>query len=66
MAKYKTLPNYEYIRDGLYITFNGYGIYETNVDKQIEVLDKCAPFIDRMDKPATKPKAPAKKQPSKK
>lgn len=61
MAEYKTLPNYEFIRDGLYIVFNGYGVYKTNVEKEIAALDKAEPFIQRMDKPATKPKAAATK-----
>ncbi|OLF86342.1 hypothetical protein [Bacillus paralicheniformis] len=60
MAEYKTLPNYEFIRDGLYIVFNGYGVYKTNVEKEIAALDKCDPFIQRMDKPAAKPKTAAK------
>ncbi|MGO4897597.1 hypothetical protein ACG2QI_00715 [Bacillus sp. GM2] len=60
MAEYKTLPNYEFNRDGLYIVFNGYGIYNTNVEKEIAALDTAAPFIHRVDKPATKPKAPTK------
>ncbi|MCY8265626.1 hypothetical protein MOC74_19340 [Bacillus haynesii] len=60
MAEYKTLPNYEFNRDGLYIVFNGYGVYNTNVEKEIAALDKAAPFIQRVDKPAPKPKATAK------
>ncbi|MGQ9336410.1 hypothetical protein [Bacillus paralicheniformis] len=60
MAEYKTLPNYEFNRDGLYIVFNGYGVYNTNVEKEIVALDKAAPFIQRVDKPAAKPKAAAK------
>ncbi|TWM96317.1 hypothetical protein [Bacillus licheniformis] len=56
MAEYKTLPNYEFNRDGLYIVFNGYGVYNTNVEKEIAALDKAAPFIQRVDKPAVKPK----------
>ncbi|ASB90430.1 hypothetical protein [Bacillus sonorensis] len=60
MAEYKTLPNYEFIRDGLYIVFNGYGVYKTNVEKEIAALDKYDPFIQRVDKPAAKPKTAAK------
>ncbi|WHX85784.1 hypothetical protein QNH18_16675 [Bacillus paralicheniformis] len=60
MAEYKTLPNYEFNRDGLYIVFNGYGVYNTNVEKEIVALDKAAPFIQRVDKPAAKPKTAAK------
>ena len=60
MAEYKTLPNYEFIRDGLYIVFNGYGVYKTNVEKEIAALDKYDPCIQRVDKPAAKPKAAAK------
>ncbi len=57
MAKYKTLPNYELIREGVYVAFNGDGIYETNDENIITVLDECKPFIQRLDeeKPKTKP-----------
>ncbi|MGI1816226.1 hypothetical protein OEJ84_17085 [Bacillus subtilis] len=57
MAEYKTLPNYEFTRDGLYLVFNGYGVYKTNVEKEIKALDAASPFIQRVDEPAPKPKA---------
>ncbi|QAT64720.1 hypothetical protein EQZ20_07280 [Bacillus glycinifermentans] len=60
MAEYKTIPNYEFNRDGLYIVFNGYGVYKTNVEKEIAALDKAVPFIQRVDKPASKPKSSSK------
>lgn len=50
MAKFKTLPNYEFIRDGVHIVFNGYGIYETNEEKKIKALENAKPFIERIDK----------------
>ncbi|WP_396583101.1 hypothetical protein ACFVP7_06815 [Bacillus sp. SG20033] len=49
MAEYKTLPNYEFMRDGLYLVFNGYGVYKTNVEKEIKALDAASPFIQRVD-----------------
>ncbi len=55
MAKFKTLPNYEFIRDGLHIVFNGYGIYETNEDKKIKALENAKPFIERLDKTELEP-----------
>lgn len=60
MAKYKTLPNYELHRPELHVQFNSEGVYETNDDFEIEYLDGCAPFIERLDKQEEKPKAPAK------
>ncbi|WP_332606865.1 hypothetical protein [Bacillus spizizenii] len=57
MAEYRTLPNYEYIRDGLHLVFNGYGVYKTNVEKEIKALDAAGPFIKRVDEPAPKPKS---------
>lgn len=70
MAKYKALPNYELIRPGINVQFNSMGIYETNNEKEITILDGAKPFIQRVDKPEPKPepkpKAPAKKQPSEK
>ncbi|MGB9945358.1 hypothetical protein ACO0DA_20455 [Bacillus subtilis] len=57
MAEYKTLPNYEFMRDGLHLVFNGYGVYKTNVEKEIKALDAASPFIQRVDEPAPKPKA---------
>lgn len=57
MAEYKTLPNYEFIRDGLHLVFNGYGVYKTNVEKEIKALDAASPFVQRVDEPAPKTKA---------
>lgn len=57
MAEYKTLPNYEFMRDGLHLVFNGYGVYKTNVEKEIKALDAASPFIQRIDDPAPKHKA---------
>ncbi|MGQ5176925.1 hypothetical protein ACSQ7W_11535 [Bacillus halotolerans] len=57
MAEYKTLPNYEFMRDGLHLVFNGYGVYKTNVEKEIKALDAASPFIQRVDESAPKPKA---------
>ena len=48
-AKFKTLPNYEYIRNGLHIVFNGEGYYETNEEAHIKALDSAKPFIQRID-----------------
>jgi hypothetical protein len=62
LAKYKTLPNYELHRPELRVQFNLEGVYETDKENEIEFLDKCAPFIERLDKPEEKPKAPAKKK----
>ncbi len=58
MAKYKCLPYYELTRNGKTITFNIDGYYETNVQSQIDLLDACKPFIQRVDveKPEPKPK----------
>lgn len=50
MAVFKSLPNYEYSRPGIYVHFNGEGIYETNDGIQIAILEKCKPFIQRIDK----------------
>jgi hypothetical protein len=60
LAKYKTLPNYELHRPELHVQFNSEGIYVTNDHFEIDYLDGCAPFIDRLDKAEEKPKAPAK------
>jgi hypothetical protein len=60
MAKYKTLPNYELHRPELHVRFNLDGIYETQDGDEIEFLDECAPFIERVDKPE---KAKIKKKP---
>ncbi|MED4828142.1 hypothetical protein [Bacillus atrophaeus] len=57
MAEYKTLPNYEYTRDGLNLVFNGYGVYKTNVEAEIQALEALAPFIQRVDKPEAKQKS---------
>lgn len=48
-AKFKTLPNYEYIRNGLHIAFNGEGYYETNEEAHIKALESAKPFIQRID-----------------
>lgn len=55
MAKYKALPNYELIRPSIHVQFNSMGIYETNNEKEITVLDGAKPFIQRVDKPEPKP-----------
>lgn len=55
MAKYKALPNYELIRPSIHVQFNSMGIYETNNEKEITVLDGAKPFIQRLDKPEPKP-----------
>ncbi|WHY01869.1 hypothetical protein [Neobacillus sp. DY30] len=60
MAKYRTLPNYELLRPELHVQFNSEGIFETTNDLEIEFLDGCAPFIERLDTPEEKPKAPTK------
>lgn len=60
MAKYKTLPNYELHRPELHVHFNLEGVYETEKESEISFLDNCSPFIERLDKPEEKPKAPAK------
>jgi len=54
MAKYKCLPYYELTRNGKTITFNIDGYYETNVQSQIDLLDGCKPFIQRVDEPKPK------------
>ncbi|KIL30406.1 hypothetical protein B4145_1278 [Bacillus subtilis] len=41
----------------MYLVFNGYGVYKTNVEKEIKALDAASPFIQRVDEPAPKPKA---------
>jgi len=56
MAKYKCLPYYELTRNGKTITFDIDGYYSTNVQSQIDLLDACQPFIQRVDKPESKPK----------
>lgn len=69
MAKYKALPNYELIRPSIHVQFNSMGIYETNNEKEITVLDGAKPFIQRVDKPepkpATKPAAKSRQNPKK-
>lgn len=60
MAKYKTLPNYELIRPGIHILFDPEGYYTTENELQQKYLDTLSPFIERLDKPEEKPKAPAK------
>jgi hypothetical protein len=60
LAKYRTLSNYELHRPELHVQFNSEGIYETIDEFEIEFLDGCAPFIERVDKPEEKQKAPAK------
>jgi hypothetical protein len=55
LAKYKTLPNYELIRPGIRIQFNSIGTYATNNEKEIALLDNAKPFIERLDKPESKP-----------
>lgn len=61
VATFKTIPNYEYHRDGLYVTFNGEGMLVTNDEKVIEALSKCEPFIKRLEAEAKpEPKAQAK------
>lgn len=57
VATFKTIPNYEYHRDGIYAVFNGEGVLVTNEQKVIDALSKCEPFIKRVD---AEPKAPAK------
>lgn len=59
-AKYKTIPNYEYNREGVYALFNGEGILVTNDQKVTQALDKAKPFIQRIDKPEPKPAAKPK------
>ncbi|MBO0962016.1 hypothetical protein J1P26_20125 [Neobacillus sp. MM2021_6] len=54
MAKYKTLPNYELFRPEIHVRFNFDGIYETEDKDEIKYLNKCAPFIERVDKPNKK------------
>jgi hypothetical protein len=51
MAKYSTLPNYELQRPEIHVQFNSSGIFETQDEAEIEFLDECAPFIERIDKP---------------
>lgn len=48
-AIFETLPNYEYIRDGFHIVFNGEGLYVTNNADHIDVLEKAQPFIKRIN-----------------
>lgn len=60
MAKFKCIPNYELTRNGKTITFDIDGYYETNVKSQIDLLESCKPFIQRVDK-AEKPKETPKK-----
>lgn len=55
MAKFKCIPNYELTRNGKTITFDIDGYYETNVKSQIDLLESCKPFIQRVDK-TEKPK----------
>lgn len=67
MAKYKCLPNYELRRNGKTIIFNIDGYYETDKPEQIELLDKCKPFIQRLndEKLVTKPAAKSRQNPKK-
>jgi hypothetical protein len=54
LAKYRTLPNYELHRPEIHVQFNSEGIYETNDKVEIEFLEGCPPFIERLDKPTKK------------
>lgn len=56
MAKYKTLPNYELHRPGINVRFDLDGVYKTEDKDEIEFLDGCGPFIERVDKPDKKAK----------
>lgn len=46
-AIFKSIPNYEYNRDGVYALFNGEGKFVTNDAKVIEALDKAKPFVSK-------------------
>lgn len=54
-AIFETLPNYEYIRDGFHIVFNGEGLYVTNNADHIVVLEKAKPFVKRIDNGRNEP-----------
>lgn len=54
MAKYKSLPYYELIRNGKTIAFDIDGFYETDNKGQIKLLDSCKPFIKRIVEQETK------------
>lgn len=54
-AIFDTLPNYEYIRDGFHIVFNGEGLYVTNNADHIAVLEKAKPFVKRIDNERNEP-----------
>ncbi|MRX54695.1 hypothetical protein GJU41_11995 [Bacillus idriensis] len=60
MAKFKTLPNYELTRPELHVQFDSSGNFETSDEFEIKYLESLAPFIERVDKPKSEPKAPAK------
>lgn len=60
IATFKTIPNYEYHRDGIYAAFNGEGVLVTNDSKLINALSKHEPFIKRLDAEEPKPKQPAR------
>ncbi len=61
MAKYKCLPYYELTRNGKTLTFDIDGYYSTNIQSQIDLLDGCKPFIQRVDEnPKPKPKTKKK------
>lgn len=54
MAVFKSLPNYEYNKSGIYAHFNGDGIFESTDEGVITELEKAEPFVERVDKPVTK------------
>lgn len=69
MAVFKTLPNYELVRDGFKFQFNLEGEYVTYKEDEIKYLEGCAPFIQRVDgdapKKSSEPKAKAATKPKK-
>jgi hypothetical protein len=54
VAKYKTLPNYEFLRPNIHVQFDSQGVFETEDEATIAYLDGLKPFIEREDKPAVK------------
>jgi len=69
VAVFKTLPNYELVRDGFKFQFNLEGEYVTYKEDEIKYLEGLAPFIKRIDEDAQKkpaePKAKAATKPKK-
>lgn len=76
MAKYQSTPFYQVKHNDKTISFDYSGLYETDKQEEIEILDKlCPTWIKRVDEPKptkpaeepseSKPKATAKKSSAK-